>query len=368
METQTIAEQRLGRYLTEGREKSAKVIGELQHEAEQRVDVLIPRKLMDFQVTSDDVRLTVQHPQLPAPLGFTQWSRSQMLSNLGVPERFVSALQSDGDTGTHIAARLLNDLRYRIGGEQETNGKSRRLLRVVSNEVRGWLSPTYGMFDQSEIIGGFAQAIAQTQNVYFTDGVISDRRYGVTAIYAKILEPFPGEFIILGVQLQSSDYGFGAVDLLQQVIRLVCKNGAIGVSFFRKVHRGTGYGGEEDHLFEVSEKTRQLGASATVSLLTDAVKGVFAENAIEKALGSYRASAAKEINPLKEMKDLRERGIVNKEESSVIPALLDSDVEFLPKTPSNASSLRFGQLLAWMAGQNSGEKQITLMETAGKYL
>lgn len=364
-----VAVERLTRYVEEGRAKSATIVKKLMEETEQRVDVVVPRQMMNFHVLPERVELNVDDPRVRETLGFSEWSEAQMLGTLGIQQRFLNGLQGDGKTGATIATQLLNDLRYRIGGEEEINGKARRLLRVVKSQVRGWLSPTYGMFDQSEILGGFAQAIQNVarQGIVFTDGVISDRRYGITAVHPQILEPFPGEYILAAEQLQSSDYGFGAVDLVQQVIRLVCKNGMLGFSLFRKIHRSTGFGGDENAVFEISERTRQLKAQATVSLLTDGVRAGFSDQSVDKMLDQYRVAAAREINPKTESDGLRKEGLLTKEDADKAPALLAMDLEILPDTPSKNSALRFGQLLAWMGSQAEGEKQINLMEAAGRY-
>jgi hypothetical protein len=142
-----VAKDRLTRYLVEGRTKSAAIVQELAAETAARVDLVIPRQMMNFSVSPDAITLAVPDQRVPDSLGFTDWSRAQMLGTLGVQQRFIAGLQEDGDTGAAIATDLLNSLRYRIGGEEETNGKSRRLLRTVHSEVRGWLSPTYGMYD-----------------------------------------------------------------------------------------------------------------------------------------------------------------------------------------------------------------------------
>lgn len=363
-----IAETKLNEYINRGKAKSQQVVADLQREADSRVDVVVPRQMMTFSVTPEKLSLAVSSPKLPQSLHFTEWSESQMLGTLKVNGGFLHGLQADGATGAAIAQGLLNDLKYRIGGEEEHNGKARRFLRVVDRQIKGWLSPTYGVFDQSEILQGFAGAIKSvSQDIVFTDGVISDRRYGVSAVYGKVLEAWQGEYIVIGAQLQSSDYGFGAVDLVQQVIRLVCINGAIGTSFFRKVHRGSGFGGDSDHMFEISDRTRQLSAATTVSLLTDGVKGAFNDKAMEKALDAYRAASAKEINPVNEAKGLREKGVLSKDEQVTATTLIENDVEFLPRTENKHSALRFGQLLSWMAGSSEGEKHINLMEAAGKY-
>lgn len=366
----SFARQRLASYIQEGQARSADILTKLMHEAEIRKDVVVSRDVMSFDVQPKAIHLNVANPALPDPLGFTDWSEDQMLSTLKVSQRDMRYMQEDGEIGTTEATRHLNALRYRIGGEAERNGKSRRLLRVVDNTVKGWLSPTYGLYDQTEILSGFTQALQNlpSRDVLLTGGEITDRRYYVSAMQAQIIQPWEGEFIVVGADLQSSDYGFGAVDLVQKVIRLVCRNGLIGVSFFRKTHQGGKLGYIDSPVFEVSDRTRQLSAAAVVSMLTDGVTAAFGQRAIDGIVQKYQEARIKEINPEAAAKTLREKGILSKEQAEQVPGMMAADVEWLPTTPNKNSALRFGQLLAWMGNQQvNGERSIALMETAGKY-
>lgn len=364
-----VAQTRLTAYVNEGRARSAQIVQNLMDEAARRRDVVVSRNVMTFAVAPKSITLQVANPQLPDPLGFTEWSAAQALETLHIPQKFIEGLQGDGPTGTAIATRTMNDLRYRIGGEEETNGRSRRLLRVVDNTVKGWLSPTYGLIDQANLLTGFTKALAHVkdQNVYLTGGEITDRRYFVSAMKAQIFQPWPGEFIVIGGDLQSSDYGFGAVDFVQKVIRLICRNGLIGVSFFRRIHHGSSLGDADEAVFEISDRTRRLAAATSISRLTDGVRTAFSDFAITSVLNKYQEARVKEINPEAAAKRLREKSVIGKDDVEKIPALLQQDVEFLPDTPNKNSALRLSQLLAYMSnGEPNGEKKIALMEEAGK--
>lgn len=369
--TSEIAAERLGAYVKEGEDKARSVLANLAAETRARVDIVVPRDQMVFAVTPDMVTLNVERTEkLPDPLAFTQWSRGQVLGDLGLRADFIKGLQGDGAVGAGIATDVMNRLKYRIGGEAETNGKSRRLLRVVHDDVKGWLSPTYGMFDQSEIVGGFMLAVqnAARDGIVFTDGTVTDRRYALTAIWPQLVEVWEGELVVFGGQLQSSDYGFGAVDFMQTIMRLTCRNGSIGQSFFRKIHRGSGFEGDANGSWEISAKTRELGSQHTVSLLTDAVSGAFSNKAIEGAVAQYRLQAGKVVDPLKEAEILRKQGLLTKDEVASVPALIGNDVDFLPNTANKNSALRFGQLMSWIGGQKSdSETKLGLLEAAGKF-
>jgi len=372
------ATERLQEYVRRGREKSAQVVQTLQAEAEARRDVIVPRGIMRFVVRPDNVALTIRNPELPQELGFTRWSQAQMLETLGIPGKFLQGLQGDGEQGSAIATTLMNDLLYRIGQASVENRK--RLLRIVEGVVKGWLSPSYAIIDQGQLLQGFAAAIAThaDKGIAFTDGTATDRRYAITAIWPQVFTPWEGEALVVGVQLHSSDYGFGAVDLRQEVIRLICLNGAVGVSFFRKVHIGgsgngrNGYSnGDSEPLFTLSERTRQLSAATVISMMTDAIAAAFSEQAVNKVVEAYRAAAARTINPDVEAKDLRDAGVLSKDEATQVSLLVNMDIEQLPDTPNRNSALRFGQLLAWLSTQGEiaadNERALVLQQVAGRY-
>ncbi len=82
---------------------------------------------------------------------------------------------------------------------------------------------------------------------------------------------------------------------------------------------------------------------------------------------AYRDASHREINPDSELKSLRDKGVLTKEDTDAVPAMLKLDVEFLPETPAKNSALRFGQLLSYLGEQAEGEKKFNLLETAGRY-
>jgi hypothetical protein len=364
----TMAAMKLEAYVKGGQGKSAGVVKHLQDEAANRVDVLLPMRpdITRFLVRPDNLALTVHTPmaieKLGRELGFTQWSLGQALGTLRVPTKFLEGLQADGRED--IATYLLNELLYRAG--------DKRLLRTVEGQIRGWLSPTYGIIDQGELIAGFIAAIKAhaDKGVAFTDGHITDRRYTLTAMWPHVLEPWPGEFVVVGATMQSSDYGFGAVDVKQHLTRLVCLNGALGIPFFRKIHRGSGYGDDDadDDLFEVSERTRQLTAATTLSLITDALTSAFKEATVEKTLYAYRTAAHREIDVEKEARTQKLAGLLGKKDVERINAVIDMDIiDVLPQTENKRSALRFGQLLSYMANEAEGDRALQMQEVAGTY-
>jgi hypothetical protein len=373
-----VAEDKLRAYVNKGRETSQRVVATLMDESNRRVDILTPiqSETAMFLTRPDHLELMVIGNNKPAVLGdrslrFSDWSENQLLTSMGIPQKFMSGLQTDGGVGQYMADMLLNGLLYRIGNDKD----NRRLLRIVDDTIKGWLSPNYAIIDQGELLTGFALAIKQhaDKGVLFTDGIVTDRRYAVTAIWPKVFEPWPGEAVVFGTELQSSDYGFGAVDLKMKLIRLVCINGAIGVSYFRRRHIGAkgGYGGDSlesgDAGFQISDRTRALSGAATVSLLTDALTGAFKPDSAEKVLSTYRKAANREIDPEKEAMSLRLRGVINAKEAETMPTLLAADMVELPDTTKKNSALRFGQLLSMMANGVQGERVLVMQESAGTY-
>jgi hypothetical protein len=372
MPTYEQSQEKLQQYINQGRARSAGIVTTLMEESANRLDALVPSVAMTFLNRPEHLEMTVQYGlhEMAGILQFSQWSESQALTTLGIPQRFIGGLREDGAIGIALADAIMNTLLYRVGTGQD----NRRLLRIVDHTVKGWLSPNYAIIDQAGLLTGFAQAIAQhaSKGIVFTDGVITDRRYSVTAIWPQIFEPWPGEAVIIGADLQSSDYGFGAVDLKQKVIRLACINGALGISFFRKRHSGGRYndGGEligDNPIFTISDRTRELSSATTVSMLTDALVGAFDDRMVARTIDSYRVAANKTVNVENEVASLRKRNIIGDDTAKQIPVLINADIEVLPKTDSNNSALRFGQLLSMMARSMEGENVITLQEEAGKY-
>jgi hypothetical protein len=372
MPTYEQSQEKLQQYINNGRTRSANIVTALMEESESRVDKLVPSSAMSFFNRPEHLELMVMDSRSDSkdPLRFSQWSESQALTTLSVPQKFIGGLRGDGPVGIALADAIMNTLLYRVGTGQD----NRRLLRIVDHTVKGWLSPNYAIIDQAGLLTGFAQAIARhaSKGIVFTDGVITDRRYSVTAIWPKVFEAWPGEAVIIGADLQSSDYGFGAVDLKQKVIRLACINGALGISFFRKRHSGGRYndGGElagDNPIFTISDRTRELSSATTVSMLTDALVGAFDDKMVARTIDSYIDASNRTVNVENEVASLRKRNIIGDDTAKQIPVLINADIEVLPKTYSNNSALRFGQLLSMMARSMEGENVLAMEEVAGTY-
>lgn len=364
------AQARLARYVAEGKAKADGIVERLAAEAESRIDRMVGRDRMTFAVGPDDIRLGVEDPIFPEPLNMTTWAQEQAWDTLGVTSKFVQRFQREGERGLKEGSVILNRLKYRIGGEGP-HAKPQRFLRVVEGNVRGWLSPSYRIMDQTEIMQGFALALreADKAGVVITDGALTERRYSLTAIWPHVLQPYVGEYVVLGLTLTSGDYGGIAVDMLQTVTRLWCRNLAMGTSYFNKRHQGGALEGTADGVIELSARTKSLTEAATVSMMTDAVKSAFSDQSVERVQESYRLAAGTAIDPDKEVEDLRKQGVLTVDSGNTAKDLLAMRIDSLPATDKVNSKARWANVLALMAqSEDNGERAMRLNEAAGAYL
>jgi hypothetical protein len=347
------AEQRLGQMITQGRARAAQVIESLMAEAQRRQDYLVPASQLQFVVSPVEVGVNLEGA---GRLALADHALGEMRQDLRVSADFLKGLQKDGERGAQVATQLLNDLHYRL--------HSRRLLRVVGGQVKGWLSEDYNPIDQSEVITGFLAAL-QAVNAIPTGGFISDWRYSLDALYGEMFEALPGEYLVMGAQLRSSDYGAAAVTIALSFWRIICTNLAVGKALYRQVHIGK-HAWQLDDGFKVSHQTMRLTAEASVSAMQDAIRQVFSRTTREKLVADYTRDAQTHIDADNAAKALRKKGVLTETDAHQVVNMVRGEdrIEILPHTEDPESALRFKQALAFIALQTQGDRRLLLQDAA----
>ena len=355
---------RLEAFIDEGKTRSTRVIESLVAEAEGRRSLLVGRDHMHF-VVSNDVGLQVDGDNL----SFTQWSQDQMyetLSHGNTPSQLKAVIGGMATEGQQeLAGTVLNGLRYRIGS---VRGDPRRLLRIVGDQVRGWLSPSYRIIDQSALVTTFAAAIGHA-DALIVDGTLTDVRYSLEAILPQVIEVFPGEHVVPAVRMQSSDYGWGACNLAVFLYRLICLNGAMGKNIIHRIHGGDVYRGYSEDVITISEQTIQLRQAVSLSEMADGIRYAFHQDYIQDVVGHYRSQAMRLVDVPTAARAAQKSGLLTEREAGTALALMAThSPEILPETESDNSALRWGNVLSFLANQTSGERRIELQDAAGKIL
>jgi len=181
-------------------------------------------------------------------------------------------------------------------------------------------------------------------------------------ILPYIVEPAPGEFMIMGLNWQNSDYGSGAYGVTSFAMRLICQNGMVGSSQIKQVHLGGRLPDSLTFSDTTYAKDTELMASATI----DIVRNLLTEGAVNKQAETITRAAETEVTIERAMRGVRNS--LNKGEAKHAKELFEGNQAGI-LLPEVKSEWRFSNVLSWLANEaESPDRKIELQTLAGKVI
>jgi hypothetical protein len=351
---QQIAYSKMSRIVEEGKASAARGIEALQKEWSIRQDYVVkPTAIVPEVIEPESAETRAKlAPYLVmriggAPLGLTSHARGQLLERAGVPSRFADNLLSwgQGDLLVSNMTRLLPIV-----------SPEAILVREVGGVVKANLSASYKRMDASPIFESFTESALRFGLVPYK-GEVSDTRAYLSFLKPEVKEIAPGEHVVFGVELRSSDYGNGALEVNQIVVRLLCTNGMIGSDMLRKVHLGRRFDSSafgEESTIKLSQRTVELDTAALRSGVRDVVRALPQHMTSLEELLKARASA--EVSLPQAIAGLTKRGL-GKETTEKVKALYEQSGLPVEAVPSNPGAWRLSNVLSMLAnGEPDADK------------
>jgi hypothetical protein len=342
-----IAFSKLGQIVESGKASAARGIEALSREWSIRQDYVVKPTAI-VPVIADVAKsgavepsyaLTMRLGEDPMPFYLTSHAKGQLLERAGIPGRFADNLMAwgQGDLLVSNMTRLLPIV-----------SPEAILVREVGGTVKAALSASYKRMDASPIFESFTEAAMKFGLVPYK-GEVSDTRAYLSFLKAEVREIAPGEHVVFGVELRSSDYGNGALEVNQIVVRLLCTNGMIGSDMLRKVHLGrrfdAGSFGEADTI-RLSQRTVELDTAALRSGVKDVVRSLPQHmTSLEELL---RARASAEVSLPQAIAGLTKRGL-GKETTEKVKALYEQTGLPVEAVPTNPGAWRLSNVLSMLA-------------------
>lgn len=345
-----VAHQKLAAYIERGRTRAATAIRTILN-TEIR-DGVLPVNQMQFNTPAvHSGQVTMYLNGHSAPLG--RHALDQMAGRVGLPTKFVHEVQGS-DWGRQLVAHNLTEL------ARHADPTDVALVRAVNGQVRGVVSNAYKTDDSRPALDVLIQ-YAQEVGAVVCDGDALEVRTSIKVVVAKPIELYPGEWCVFGLDYRNGDFGGYAREVNGFVLRLLCLNGAMMTSQFRRVHLGARIKDE----VEYSSKTRRLNAEATASATRDMAKHLLGPAAVDQMVQQVRAAQASRIDADQISAVLKTR--VNKTDEKEIAKLFSSaDVENLP---AGQNRWRFSNAISWLAHeQENADKRLDLEQLAGDVL
>jgi hypothetical protein len=267
----------------------------------------------------------------------------------GVPRRFVQK-RLETDWGTDQMAYILNDTYKHLD--------SRHLIRVVDNQVRGFLSDKYRRMDSAPILESFIKTASALGAVPVDSHTLPTKFY-LKMMLPMVFEPVPNEVLAFGIKIQSSDYGDGALTIAGFIFRLWCTNYAMCENALRKIHLGS----RLDANLQLSQKTYDMDTKALASAAEDVVSLTLGPQKVDEKLEIIRVASEQKLGPKKMESMLKQGSRFLKEEREGITELFNTpDVEKLP--PGN-TAWRLSNAISLFAKQTEPDRALELEQLAG---
>lgn len=305
--------EKLQRLLDEGKTSVVEALESIQHEFKIRRDLLAKPVSIGYLADSGSVNVIVGDK----PYTLTDYSEGQLYQRLGIPRIYAKKLLKLGEE--NLLKRNLERLTDRLE-------KQGTLFRIVDNRIKGVLSSSYRRMDASPIFETF---IEEGKNIGFQPfrGFNTSYRYQISMVYPSLLEITPGEYVVYGINLTTSDYGASALRIDLSILRIVCVNLAVGADILKKVHLGQRFNSNE-WLVELSQQTHDLDSRTVASAVRDIVRK--SSCYIDDLHHIIVAKADREINLGKVLEKLKKKGF-RKEITDSIKLQYENDMtELLP--------------------------------------
>lgn len=348
-ERRQFAQERLHAYIKAGASRAAGVVSRIMTEIPQ--DQLVSAKALRFEPTALGLRWSVGDAE---PKVLHRNAGNQMASRLGIPVKYLDLLDAKSEDGWK--QRLLSHTLH----EHFAHDPSRYLMRSVQGVTKGFLSDRYQRIDSRPVVSTLVET-ATKLGAIVVDGVASDTRSSLKVIMPKIVEPFPGEFVVWGLAWSNSDFGNGANQLSMFIGRVWCWNGMVGEKTLRQIHLGR----QLDDRILFSQNTLELSSRAAASAAQDAVKHCLSEARMAGFIEAIKSANDKPVNG-KAAEATLARRTTKALAKTVVETFNSADVVDLP---AGNTDWRWANALSLVArNSDNADQKIDLEVLAGEVL
>ena len=293
----------------------------LETESHQKKDMIVNTGSTELVVFNGDLHLDTQDNggglYLLRPL-----AHDQLAEHIDVPLRYYRRMHRDAP---QLLADNVNTWLHRK--------PEPRMFRTMAGKGRAWLSNRY-LRVENELIAEVALnallANGMRPNQIVSCNVTETKLY-IQAVMPSIKALVKGsrqigDVMQGGVIITNSEVGKGRIDVSEFDFRLICLNGMVGQSLFKKTHLGGALDGDEALLRDDTKRTMD---DALILQIRDMIAAAINPERFQARIESMENLTRKEIegNPAESVKVLTKVlgpavGLTEKEEGSILNALI----------------------------------------------
>jgi len=260
-------------------------------QAEKKVDMVVDSRSMQLlPVEQDDV--TTNAPVLMSiddskQMEITPTAHRQLATRLQIPYAYYERVMNNNPV---LLAENVNNW---LGQTQ-----NKRMIRTYQSDgstvwdlMRADLSNKYLTFDNEDVAEAVLPVMFDEQLEIISSNVTEKKLY-IKAVTDKLTgEIESGDVVRGGVIVSNSEVGYGSVNVQAFIERLVCMNGMIAETSFRRRHIGASH----DITDLLSRDTLNKTSEALVGQVQDVVRNVLSHEGFNNVLGKLRETTETEI-------------------------------------------------------------------------
>jgi len=260
-------------------------------QAEKKVDMVVDSRSMQLlPVEQDDI--TTNAPVLMSiddskQMEITSTAHRQLATRLQIPYAYYERVMNNNPV---LLAENVNNW---LGQTQ-----NKRMIRTYQSDgstvwdlMRADLSNKYLTFDNEDVAEAVLPVMFDEKLEIISSNVTEKKLY-IKAVTDKLTgEIEKGDVVRGGVIVSNSEVGFGSVNVQAFIERLVCMNGMIAETSFRRRHIGSSH----DITDLLSRDTLNKTSDALVGQVQDVVRNVLSNEGFNNVLGKLRETTETEI-------------------------------------------------------------------------
>lgn len=274
---------------------------ELQRQRNARKDFIADTRTLEMASTDCGSIMRLFIDNNPHEFTVSDIAHQQIASRLQIPFRYYQKMQNEYP---HLLDENINSW-FAKNGE-------RRMVRVLDNQVRAFLSDRYRRLDNLELCAAVLPIINEMNGVDIMSCDVTDKHLYIKVVNKKIkAEISVGDVVQAGFVISNSEVGLGSLKVEPLIYRLVCKNGLIMKDFSQKrYHVGKQVSGDNDAAYEIySDATLEQDDKAFFMKVQDTVRCAVDETRFQMGVDRMRQAMNIPIhsNPVEAVEELADR-------------------------------------------------------------
>jgi hypothetical protein len=250
---------------------------EIQRREATKKDVLA--NALALKMVEDDETLSVGDEQY----GINDFTHGQIATKFGIPRKYYDEMKDvPGLRAMNVNAWLRNA------------PEDKHLVRTLDGKARAFLSPQFKALDHYDVLNDsiFPNVEQYKNDIRVLSHSITDTRFYLQLAFPTLqAEVKKGDTVWYGLTITNSEVGRGALDVKSMIWRLVCQNGAIAESIFRKYHVGKKVSEEGNiHIYKNDTINAELKSYRLRlrDVIADALKGAIFEAIVDNMRGAAK--------------------------------------------------------------------------------